>query len=266
MTNANNNDIKEVQRKLEHELKDQLIADPSEKSFQEAYDKIHKFFEENENAESLYPERLKWFSKIFIDLCGSGNRILDIGTGNGKLAIAMAKKGNIVTGMDISKIALQKAKEMHKKNAPDLPVDFKFGDARKLPFEDGTFNYITSQDLVEHISENDFKIHLNEVYRVLKPGGRYVFWTPSELRGGSSLGLHLKEYTIDEMDTIIKNTMFKYSWFDLRFYRLKMKIEIKQSMMYPVILYERFLSKIIKLVPGPLNQLLVPRLFFQLTK
>ena len=107
---------------------------------------------------------------------------------------------------------------------------------------------------------------LAEIYRVLKPGGRYVFWTPSELRGGSSLGLHLKEYTIDEMDTIIKNTMFKYSWFDLRFYKLKMKIEIKQSMMYPVILYERFLSKIIKLVPGPLNHLLVPRLFFQLTK
>jgi len=266
LSDTNTSDIKVVQRRLEHELKDQLLADPSEKSFQEAYDKIHKFFEENENAESLYPEQLKWFSKIFIDLCGSGNRILDIGTGNGKLAIAMAKKGNTVTGMDISKIALQKAQEMHKKNAPELPVEFKFGDARKLPFEDGIFDYITSQDLVEHISEEDFKIHLNEVYRVLKPKGRYVFWTPSKLRGDSSLGLHLKEYTIDEMDKIIKNTMFKYSWFDLRFYSIKIKVEIKQSMMFPVIIYERSLKKVIRLLPSALNKILVPRLLFQLTK
>jgi ubiquinone/menaquinone biosynthesis C-methylase UbiE len=266
MTDSKNNDIKEVQRKLEHDLKNNLLKDPSEKNFQEAYDKIHAFFIEHENAESLYPTDLQWFSKIFVDLSGRGNIVLDIGCGNGKLAIAMANKGNVVTGLDVSKIAIQTAKELHNNIAPDLPVEFKFGDARKLPFEDQSFEYITSQDLVEHISENDFKEHLREVYRVLKPGGRYVFWTPSKLRGESSLGLHIKEYTITEMDKIIRETKFKYSWFDLRFYKIKLKIEVKQSLMFPVILYERFLSKIIKFLPEKLNQLLVPRLLFQLTK
>jgi len=266
MTDSKNNDIKEVQRKLEHKLKDHLLEDPSEKNFQESYDKIHTFFKEHENAESLYPTDLQWFSKIFIDLSGSGNIVLDIGSGNGKLAIAMAQKGNVVTGLDVSKIAIQTAQELHNKIAPDLPVGFKFGDARNLPFADSTFDYITSQDLVEHISEDDFKVHLKEVYRVLKPLGRYLFWTPSELRGGSSLGLHLKEYTISEMDKIIRSTNFKYSWFDLRFYRIKVKVEIKQSLVFPVILYERFLSKIVKFLPEKLNKLLVPRLLFQLTK
>lgn len=266
MTNTKKNDIKEVQRKLEHELKDHLIKDSSEKNFQEAYDKLHTFFIEHENVESLYPTDLQWFSKIFIDLSGNSNKILDIGSGNGKLAIAMARKGNTVTGLDVSKIAIRTAQEMHRKIASALPVEFKFGDARKLPFEDNSFDYITSQDLVEHISEDDFKVHLKEVYRVLKPGGRYVFWTPSELRGGSSLGLHLKEYTISEMDKIIRNTNFKYSWFDLRFYRIKMKVEISQSSMLPVILYERFLRKVIKFLPEKINKLLVPRLLFQLTK
>ncbi|HEY6437452.1 MAG TPA: class I SAM-dependent methyltransferase, partial [Ignavibacteriaceae bacterium] len=218
------------------------------------------------NAESLYPTDLQWFSKIFVDLCGSNNIILDIGSGNGKLAIAMAKKGNVVTGLDVSKIAIQAAQEFHNKIAPDTPVGFKFGDARELPFADNTFDYITSQDLVEHISENDFEVHLAEVYRVLKPRGRYVFWTPSELRGGSSLGLHLKEYTITEIDKIIRNTKFKYSWYDLRFYKIKLKIEVNQSLMFPVILYERFLSRIIKYLPESLNNLLVPRLLFKLTK
>lgn len=266
MSDSKNNDIKEVQRKLEHELKDHLLEDPSEKSFQEAYDKIHTFFMEHENAESLYPTDLQWFSKIFVDLCGSGNKILDIGSGNGKLAIAMAQKGNSVTGLDVSKIAIRIAQDMHKKIGTDLSVEFKFGDARKLPFQDATFDYITSQDLVEHISENDFRVHLVEVYRVLKPGGRYVFWTPSELRGGSSLGLHIKEYTITEMDKIIRSTKFNYSWFDLRFYKLKLKLELKQSFMTPVIIYERFLSRIVKFLPESLNHLLVPRLLFQLTK
>lgn len=266
MTDKKDNDIKEVQRKLEHELKDHLLKDSSEKNFQEAYDKLHTFFIEHENVESLYPTDLQWFSKIFIDLSASGNIVLDIGSGNGKLAIAMAQKGNVVTGLDVSKIAIQTAQELHKKIAPDFPVGFKFGDARKLPFSDNTFDYITSQDLVEHISEDDFKVHLKEVYRVLKPGGRYVFWTPSELRGGSSLGLHLKEYTICEIDKIIRSTRFKYSWFDLRFYRIKIKVEIKQSFMFPVILYEKLLGKVIKFLPEKMNKLLVPRLLFQLSK
>lgn len=266
MSDSTNKDVKEAQRKLEHNLKDKLLADPSAKNFQEAYDEIHTFFIENENAESLYPTDLKWFSQIFIDLSGSENTVLDIGSGNGKLAIALAKKGNTVTGLDVSKIAIQKAQELNKKIAPDIKVEFKNGDARNLPFEDESFDYITSQDLVEHISDDDFKIHLTEVYRVLKAGGRYVFWTPSELRGGSSLGLHLKEYTIDEMDKIIRDTKFRYSWFDLRFYKIKLKVEINQSFLFPVILYERLLGKVIKFLPEKLNQLLVPRLLFQLKK
>lgn len=266
VTDSKNNEIKKIQRNLEHNLKDKLLADPSEKNFQEAYDEIHTFFMENENAESLYPTDLNWFSQIFVDLSGTGNKVLDIGSGNGKLAIAMARKGNTVSGLDVSKIAIQKSQELNKKIAPDIKVEFKNGDARNIPFENESFDYITSQDLVEHISEDDFKMHLSEVYRVLKAGGRYMFWTPSELRGGSSLGLHLKEYTIDEIDKIIQGTKFKYSWYDLRFYKIKMKVEIKQSLMLPVILYERLLRKIIKFLPEKLNHLLVPRLLFQLKK
>jgi ubiquinone/menaquinone biosynthesis C-methylase UbiE len=258
--------LKELQEKLENELKDNLLKDPSEKNFQEAYDKLHTFFTEQGNVKSIYPTDLDWFSKIFVDLSKTGNTVLDIGSGNGKLAIAMAKRGNKVIGLDVSKVAVQIAQELQKKVGPDLPVEFKQGDARVLPFEDNKFDFITSQDLVEHISENDFIQHLKEVYRVLKPGGSYAFWTPSALRGGSSLGLHLKEYTISEMDNILRQLGFSYSWFDLRFYRIKIKVKLKQSLMFPVINYEKLLSKIIKFIPEKLNKLLVPRLFFQVTK
>ena len=266
MKNKNKNNLKEVQEKLEHQLKDNLLKDPSQKSFQEAYDKIHTFFIEQEKISSIYSTELNWFSKIFIDLSGSGNKVLDIGSGNGKLAISMAQKGNTVIGLDVSKIAVEKASESLKKKSQTLLVEFRLGDARKLPFEDNTFHFITSQDLIEHISEEDFNVHLKEVYRVLKPGGRYLFWTPSALKGGSSHGLHIKEYNLAEIDKIIRQTSFSYSWFDLRFYKVKVKFRLNQSIMFPVIFYEKLLGKIIKFIPGKFKKIFIPPLLFQLKK
>jgi ubiquinone/menaquinone biosynthesis C-methylase UbiE len=266
MKKTSRDNMLDLQEKLEHELKDILLKDSSEQSFQQSYDKLHKFFIEQESKKTLYSDDLQWFSKIFVELSNKGNNVLDIGCGNGKLAVAIAQKGNTVVGLDVSKIAIKTAQDRLQKIAPELHVTFKQGDARKLPFDDRTFDYITSQDLVEHISEDDFKLHLSEVYRVLKPEGRYVFWTPSELRGGSSLGLHLKEYTISEIDQIIRNTNFKYCWYDLRFYKLKIKVKINQSFMFPVIVYEKLLKRVVRFMPERLNHLLVPRLLFQLKK
>ena len=42
-----------------------------------------------------------------------------------------------------------------------------------LPFEDGTFDVVTSYHLIEHVSDTDLLV--KEIYRVLKPGGYTVF-------------------------------------------------------------------------------------------
>jgi len=266
MKNSIDKNLIAEQEKLEHSLKEELLKNSSEENFQKAYDEIHKFFIEKENVESLYSEDLKWIDHLFVKLCGKGNKILDIGSGNGKLAFAMAEKKNEVFGLDISKVAIDIAKARQKKLSQQLQVVFKHGDARKLSFDDNTFDFIVSQDLVEHITENDFKIHLNEVYRVLKPGGRYLFWTPSALKGGSSHGLHIKEYTVNELDAILNETNFKYTWYDLRFYKIKLIIKIRQSLISPVIVYENALKKIIRFIPKPIDKFFIPPLLFELRK
>lgn len=266
MKNTIDKNLIAEQEKLEHSLKEELLKDSSEENFQKAYDEIHRFFIEKENVESLYSEDLKWIDHFFIKLCGSGNKILDIGSGNGKLAFAMAEKKNQVIGLDISKVAINIAQDRLKKLNQKLPVEFKHGDARKLTFDDDSFDFIVSQDLVEHITEADFKLHLNEVYRVLKPGGRYLFWTPSALKGGSSHGLHIKEYTINELDTIIKDTKFNYTWYDLRFYKIKLIIGIAQKYISPIKVYENALKKIIKFMPKPIGKFFIPPLLFELRK
>lgn len=51
-----------------------------------------------------------------------------------------------------------------------------------FPFEDGTFNYVFSEHLVEHLSYNQGRFMLGECYRVLKPGGRLRITTPDLMR------------------------------------------------------------------------------------
>lgn len=266
MKNSLDKNLIAEQEKLEHSLKEKLLKNSSEENFQKVYDEIHKFFIEKENVESLYSEDLKWIDNIFLKLCGKGNRVLDIGSGNGKLAFAIAERKNEVIGLDISKVAISIAQERQKNLKQELPVLFKHGDARKLAFEDNTFDIIISQDLVEHITEDDFKIHLKEVSRVLKPGGSYLFWTPSALKGGSSHGLHIKEYTLNELNTIINETQFNYTWYDLRFYKIKLIVKIPQSLIASVKVYENVLKKIIRFIPKPIDKFFIPPLFFELRK
>ena len=115
MDRSKSENLLEKQTKLETELKHQLVEDPSEQNFQAAYDKLHRFFIEQGDKEELYPSELRWFSRIFIDRIQSGRKVLDIGSGNGKLAIELAGNNNDVTGIDISRIAVETANEKLKK-------------------------------------------------------------------------------------------------------------------------------------------------------
>jgi len=97
-------------------------------------------------------------------------------------------------------------------------------------------------------------------------GGSYLCWTPSKLLSETSYGLHLKEYTVQEMVKIIKQKHFKQIWIDARFFKLKLLFEIPQNFLSLVILYEKFIEIFIKFVPKPLKKVFVPPLFFCLTK
>jgi SAM-dependent methyltransferase len=98
--------------------------------------------------------------------------ILEIGCGFGRLCHALSERGYAhVTGTDISKVAI----EHGQRKFPGL--DLRLGDALKLDFADGSFNTVLSFDVIEHLP--GVERHLAEVYRVLRPGGSYLFQTPN---------------------------------------------------------------------------------------
>lgn len=91
--------------------------------------------------------------------------ILDLGCGFGEFA-GVFSESTIEVGVDTSKDIVAAA---HNARYSQLLV----ADARELPFKDGTFNSVISISVIEHIegAERVFP----EVYRVLKPGGAFVF-------------------------------------------------------------------------------------------
>ena len=99
--------------------------------------------------------------------------ILDIATGTGDFAIeALKLNPERVIGIDISEGMLQVGREKLKKNGFDQVVELKLGDSEKLLFEDNKFDSVIVAFGVRNFEE--LKVGLEDMYRVLKPGGKTV--------------------------------------------------------------------------------------------
>lgn len=126
-----------------------------------------------------------------------GNRVLDLGCGNGRL-LALFKDSNIdYTGVDISEKLIQKAKEKY----PDK--EFRKADALGLPFENQSFDKILSVAVFHHIPSEEYRIRfLKEAKRVLRPNGLliltvwnlYPFLCQGKLLNLKFLKYHLKYF------------------------------------------------------------------------
>jgi SAM-dependent methyltransferase len=102
-----------------------------------------------------------------------GRSILDVGTGTGRAAIALAQRGAVVTAIDASAemlaVARRRAEEAH------VAVTFAREDAHRLPFDDGSFDAVVCLRVLMHTP--DWKRSLSELCRVSR--GRVVFDYPA---------------------------------------------------------------------------------------
>lgn len=97
--------------------------------------------------------------------------ILDVATGTGDLALALAKVNpEKIIGLDISTGMLEKAKMKSKNAQLSQLIEFKEGDAENLPFEDNSFDVITVAFGVRNFET--LSKGLKELLRVLKPSGK----------------------------------------------------------------------------------------------
>lgn len=112
-----------------------------------------------------------------------GEKVLDVGTGTGVVAVTAAVKGAHVTGLDLTPELVEQAKA--NASLAGVDVDWRVGDAEALPFADASFDAVVSQ--FGHMFAPRPDVATREMLRVLKPGGRVAFatWPPEQLLGRS---------------------------------------------------------------------------------
>ena len=100
-------------------------------------------------------------------------RALDIGCGRGENAIMLAMNGCDVTGIDLAEIAISDAKV--KAAERHVNVNFVVGDVLRMDqlFKKSEFDVIIDSFLFHTITDEERPIFARQVYKVLKPGGKY---------------------------------------------------------------------------------------------
>jgi SAM-dependent methyltransferase len=111
----------------------------------------------------------------------AGSRVLDIACGTGNTAIPLARRGCIVTGVDIAPNLLVQARE--RAAAEGLSIAFDEGDAEALPYADASFDAVTTMFGAMFAPRPE--LVASEITRVLKPGGRLAManWNPASFSG-----------------------------------------------------------------------------------
>ena len=110
--------------------------------------------------------------RLMLELIGDvrGKRVLEVGCGDGALAVELAKMGAEVTGVDALERMIEAARE--RANRSGVPLSLHLGPAEALPFEGERFDMVVAQTILCFVA--DGSPAFGEIARVLKPGGRLV--------------------------------------------------------------------------------------------
>jgi SAM-dependent methyltransferase len=124
------------------------------------------------------PMHFQWYQTTYRLLPDLNNLdVLEIGCARGAFSRLVLEKSPSVrlTAVDISRVAVDDAKKMSDK------IDFRVGDAEQLEFPDASFDFIYSCETMEHLPHPEKMPR--EIYRLLRPGGRFIITTENYLNG-----------------------------------------------------------------------------------
>jgi ubiquinone/menaquinone biosynthesis C-methylase UbiE len=132
-------------------------------------------------------------SEFLVDHVGvtPQSRVLDVATGTGHAALAAARRGAVVSGIDYVPTLLDIARS--RADAEDLEAEFAEADAEHLPYGDGAFDYVLSA--IGVMFSADHQRAAQEMVRVCRPGGTVATasWTQQGFVGGmlATVGRHV---------------------------------------------------------------------------
>ncbi len=138
---------------------------------------------------------------LFEKYLNPGERILDIGCGNGRFYPLFKNKRVEYIGIDNSEKLVRLAREKY------LEADFRMASGLELPFNEGYFDKVYSIAVLHHIPSRDFRLRfLEEARRALRPGGCLILtvWDLKEkMKKGLNLWSWFKGRDLDKGDILL---------------------------------------------------------------
>ena len=143
-----------------------------------------------------YRYRTEWHIPLLVPFAETkGKQVLEIGIGNGADGAMFALNGAFYTGADLTEAALEATREHFE--SLGLTGEFRRENAEQLSFPDGRFEIVYSHGVLHHTPNTQKAI--DEVYRVLKPGGRTIIM----LYYKGSFNYHVRIMTYMRLRTLL---------------------------------------------------------------
>lgn len=136
------------------------------------FEKAWKKFERGVRQESELADRVERWKSL------KGARVLVIGSYLGMEAIAYALRGAKVTGIDLDEEALDISRRLAREYG--VEIDARSEDAANTSFADGTFDYVSCAQVLEHVPPEQQRGLLHEIWRICKPDGMFWLDTPNQ--------------------------------------------------------------------------------------
>jgi SAM-dependent methyltransferase len=183
------------------------------------FDKYERFgayhWREIENSPSRHNAVLAGrYQVLLAALDPAVQRVLDIGCGDGTLTFKLSARAKRVCGIDDSLLPLRLAREQfHRRPSGHYP-QLARADARRLPFQDDSFDCVVLADVIEHIDAP--VVVMEEALRVLRHGGQILVTTPRRSDQEGAHEYHCREYTGVELRDLLRE---RFSAVDVKTFR-----------------------------------------------
>jgi SAM-dependent methyltransferase len=202
---------------LEVRLADRLRdSNPDERTrlYTELYDELFRSLPhhpQNARRQSDQKDYIDRQLPIILRYLEPGQVFVEIGGGDCKLSWAVAETASKVYALEITH-------ELYDAAHAPANVRLVITEGIELPLEDESADLVFSNQLMEHLHPDDALVQLRSIFRVLKPGGRYVCITPSAISGPHDIsryfdrvarGFHLKEYDYASMAAALRAAGFR---------------------------------------------------------
>jgi ubiquinone/menaquinone biosynthesis C-methylase UbiE len=165
----------------------------------------------------------------------AGSPVLEVAPGPGYFAIELAKLGGYrVTGLDISHTFV----DIARRNAAEsgVAVDFRQGNAADMPFESESFDFLLCRAAFKNFTQPVRA--LQEMYRVLKPGGRALIIDLRKDASNESVSKAVSGMGLGPVNTILTKLTFRFMLLKRAYTRKDFEQFLSQTSFGPVDIQE----------------------------